>query len=229
MSLRTGEGALTRRTEFAATLGQAEAAYRAALAEYQASPACAEARRALAAARTSLTALREEARAPGLPMLAWEAEAKAADRAEVSAYEARAAAAEARAALRAAETSRVLEPVLDAEGFDLRPDPLTARNPAELVAAMRQYREWAGKPSFRKMADRIRQTVAASTLCTALRGGDLPRLDVVLAVIAGCGGSTEDKRRFATAWRMLSVGLPGAKPAAAGPALQVVPPAAQAS
>jgi hypothetical protein len=35
---------------------------------------------------------------------------------------------------------------LDAEGYDLRPDPLAARTPAELIAALRLYRIWAGEP-----------------------------------------------------------------------------------
>jgi hypothetical protein len=46
-------------------------------------------------------------------------------------------------------------------------------------------------------------------------------------VIAGCGGCEEDQRRFVTAWRRIQLGQPG-EPTAGGPALRVVPPAAEA-
>jgi hypothetical protein len=144
---------------------------------------------------------------------------------EYEAAQMRAAAERARAAARAA---RVPEPVRDAEGFDLRPDPLAARTPTELVAALRRYREWAGQPPFRVMAARTRQKAAASTLCTALGSGEMPRLDVVVAIIAGCGGGEEDQRCFATAWRRIQFGQLDAGPAAGERALRVVPSAAEA-
>jgi hypothetical protein len=78
------------------------------------------------------------------------------------------------------------------------------------------------------MAARTRQKVAASTLCTALGNGELPRLDVVVAVIAGCGGSEEDQRRFATAWRRIQLGQMGAESAGGERALRMVPSAAEA-
>jgi hypothetical protein len=106
--------------------------------------------------------------------------------------------------------------VADAEGFDLRPDPLAARTPAELMAALRRYREWAGQPSFREVASRCGQRIVASTLCTALKRDDLPPMRVVLAVVAGCGGGEQDQQRYATAWRQIK----------RGPALRVVPPIA---
>jgi hypothetical protein len=89
----------------------------------------------------------------------------------------------------------VPEPVRDAEGFELRPDPLTARTPAELVAFLQWYREWAGQPSFRKMAAQAGQRVSYSALCTALRGDAMPGYEIVKAVIAGCGGSDEEQQR----------------------------------
>ena len=128
----------------------------------------------------------------------------------------------------AGRTQPVPEPIPDAEGYDLRPDPLAVRTPADLVAALQHYREWAGKPSFRVMAARTRQKAAASTLCTALGSGEFTRLDVVVAVIAGCGGSEEDQRRFATAWRRIQLGQLAAGPAVGERALRVVPSAAEA-
>jgi hypothetical protein len=93
--------------------------------------------------------------------------------------------------------------VADAPGHDLCPDPLAARSAAELAAALRRYRIWAGEPSYREMARRCKGNIGASTLNTALRSDELPALPVVLAVITACGGSDEDLRRFATAWREL--------------------------
>ena len=126
----------------------------------------------------------------------------------------------------AARAARVPEPVVgDTGGFDLKPDPLTARTPAELMTALRQYRQWAGEPSYRKMAGlagQAGQAVAASTLCTALRSDELPRLNVALAIITGCGGGEEDQHRCATAWRQIK----RRQPTAVKPVLRVVPPIA---
>jgi hypothetical protein len=95
-------------------------------------------------------------------------------------------------------------PPADAEGFDLRPDPLEARSPAEFAAALRQYRVWSGDPSLRDIAHRAGGRAAPSTIWQALRASDaVPRLEVVMAIVAGCGGGEEDQRRFATAWRAI--------------------------
>jgi hypothetical protein len=84
-----------------------------------------------------------------------------------------------------------------------KPDPRQAKTAQELVAALREFRTWAGQPSYRQMAERARGRAAASTICAALLGEDLPNLDVVLAVVIGCGGDEEDQQRFATAWRQI--------------------------
>jgi hypothetical protein len=97
-------------------------------------------------------------------------------------------------------------PVGDAEGLDLRPDPLQARTPAELSRALRCYRIWAGEPPYRELARRSGGEVAASTFCMMLRGETLPRLGLVLALVDACGGSDEDRQRFATAWRRIRLG-----------------------
>lgn len=98
------------------------------------------------------------------------------------------------------------EPVSDAEGYDLKPNPLTAQTPGELVAALREYRTWAGSPPLRKMAAISRYKVAHTTLWSALNGSELPKFHVVMAVVQGCGGSQEDLRAFATAHRRISLG-----------------------
>jgi hypothetical protein len=100
-------------------------------------------------------------------------------------------------------------PVRDAEGYDLKPNPLTAGTPGELVAALREYRAWAGSPPFRRMAAAARDQVAYTTIWSALKGDELPKLRVVMAIIQGCGGSQEDLRAFATAHRRINLGRLG--------------------
>ena len=112
----------------------------------------------------------------------------------------------------------VPQPIMDAAGYNLKPDPLTAETSAELVARLREYREWSGEPPFRKMAEQARQKVAHSTIFTALNSNDLPRLEVVMAIIAGCGGGMDDQRAFVTAWRRIKSGKLDAPPAATPPA-----------
>jgi len=97
----------------------------------------------------------------------------------------------------------IAEPVPDAGGLNLKPDPLGATTSAELVAALRRYRQWSGDPSFRAMAAGARQRVAHSTMYVALTGTSLPKLRVVLAIITGCGGGQDDQRAFASAWRRI--------------------------
>jgi hypothetical protein len=94
-------------------------------------------------------------------------------------------------------------PLPDADGFDLKPDPTEAQTPAELVRAMRQYRLWAGEPPLRTIARRAGTGIGASTICAALNAKTLPRPETVIAIIAGCGGSEDDQRRFITAWRAI--------------------------
>lgn len=49
-------------------------------------------------------------------------------------------------------------PLPDADGFDLKPDPIEARTPAELVRAMRQYRLPA-LPSAEDLTETVAWTV----------------------------------------------------------------------
>jgi DNA-binding SARP family transcriptional activator len=98
-------------------------------------------------------------------------------------------------------------PVPDVPGRDLRPDPLTAETPAEFVTALIKLRQWANNPPYRKMAELCGGTVASATICTALtRDKDkLPSQEVVLAVVAACGGGQEQERAWTTAWRQLEM------------------------
>ncbi len=102
--------------------------------------------------------------------------------------------------------------ILDSTGFDLRPDPLQANTPAGLTAALRRFRTWAGQPSFRELARRCGGTPAASTICTMLRTPELPAFGSMLAFLGACDATEEDRQRFATAWRRISLGLVGDQP-----------------
>jgi hypothetical protein len=108
--------------------------------------------------------------------------------------------------------------VLDEPGSDLCPNPAAARTPAELMDALRTYRIWAGAPSYRAMARQCGQRFAASTLNTALRGEELPSLQIILAIITACGGSIQHRRAFASAWRRIKMPQPTARePASLAP------------
>lgn len=124
--------------------------------------------------------------------------------------------------------SRCRPPAADAKGFSLKPDPLRVTSAAELVEALNKWRIWAGDVSFRTMA-RESGRASASAICTALGRTSLPGLQVVLAVVEGCGGTEQDRESWATAWRLLRSGQ--ITPHVADPApLHVVaePPATQA-
>jgi len=117
----------------------------------------------------------------------------------------------------------------DADGLDLKPDPLTAATPAELITILWRYRAWSGNPPWRKMAQQASQAVVHSTMYAAMNGTALPKLDVVRAIIIGCGGSDDDVRAFTTAWRRIASGQIPSPPAsgeyltALQPALRLVP------
>jgi hypothetical protein len=97
-------------------------------------------------------------------------------------------------------------PLPDTDGFDLRPDPFTARTPADLVACLRAYRAWAGQPSLRQIADRSGHVVSHTTVHAVLSAGALPGMRITVAIVAGCGGSQTDQQDFTTAWRRIAMG-----------------------
>jgi hypothetical protein len=92
-------------------------------------------------------------------------------------------------------------PDLDA---DLKPDPAEASNPAEFMECLRNYWDWAGNLSFRDIAAGAGQQISHTTIRQILKGDTLPdRLRIIDVIVQGCGGSDEDRRMFATAWRRL--------------------------
>ena len=98
----------------------------------------------------------------------------------------------------------IAQQISDAPGFDLKPDPLAVTTPAEFIQALKEYKAWSGDPSWRKLAEQAGQAFVHSTMYAAMNGDALPKLEVVRAIIIGCGGGEDDVRSFATAWRRVA-------------------------
>jgi hypothetical protein len=170
-----------------------------------------------AAAAATRAAAEEHARAMAMQEAAAAQQARAATmHSEATALHGRAAAmreaanqamTEAEALRHADHRKRRVPPrlrVTDANGLDLRPDPSQAQTPIEYLEAVRQFRVWAGNPSFRDIAKRCGGRPVASTICKILQGEELPgRFEPIDAIIIACGATDEDRQRFATAWRQL--------------------------
>jgi DNA-binding SARP family transcriptional activator len=104
---------------------------------------------------------------------------------------------------RRADATRALGAVPDVPGFDLCPDPLTARTAADLVTALSRFRVWAGEPSFEEMKRLAEPKASAAAMCTALGNSKLPSLRIVLAIVTGCGGTPQHQQAFTSAWRQI--------------------------
>jgi hypothetical protein len=104
------------------------------------------------------------------------------------------------------EQAAVRPAIPDLPGVDLHPDPGAADTVAGFLECLRNYRVWAGKPSFRVMERHCDRRFAASTICTALRSEAMPGLDMVLTIITACGGPEQHQREFASGWRRLTIG-----------------------
>ncbi|WP_344056861.1 hypothetical protein [Microbispora corallina] len=101
--------------------------------------------------------------------------------------------------------------VEDVDGYGLKPDPLTAQTPGELVDRMRRYRIWAGDLALRELVRRANGAFALSTLSKTLREDKLPPLELLLSFIRACGGSDDDVQRWGTAWRQIRMPQPCAE------------------
>jgi hypothetical protein len=98
-------------------------------------------------------------------------------------------------------------PLADADGYNLRPNPLGATTVADLMECVRQYHIWAGNRGLRVMARHIDQQLSPQTLSNLLKSDQLPRLgDQMRLLIEACGGDAEDQQRFVTAWRRFKMG-----------------------
>ena len=91
-------------------------------------------------------------------------------------------------------------PVPDAPGYDLKPDLDAVQTFADLTAALRDFRIWAGEPSYRKMAADCGQLLSSTAIYRALHSDRPVTATAVQAAIRGCGGTEEDEARFVRAW-----------------------------
>lgn len=100
-----------------------------------------------------------------------------------------------------------------AKVFD--PDPRTAADPAAFVALMKEYRQFKNK-TLREMEKqcarhpRVKETYSYSSFSIIGQNGKLPKRALVLAYIAGCGGSDAEINLWLLAHRRLSVQPPPA-------------------
>lgn len=91
----------------------------------------------------------------------------------------------------------------DTEISDLKPDPAAVSTPADFLAVLWRYRAWSGDPSWRQIAARSRQRASHSAIYKAMHRQELPKLDVLEAIILGCGGKN-DLPAFAAAWHRIN-------------------------
>lgn len=97
----------------------------------------------------------------------------------------------------------------DTDTSGLKPDPAEAITAADFVGVLWRYRVWSGNPSWRRMAARAQQQASHSAIYKAMHRQELPKLEVVEAIIIGCGGK-EDLPAFVAAWhRINSARVPG--------------------
>lgn len=117
--------------------------------------------------------------------------------------------ADASARYRAWLSSKTVTAAPETPGLSLCPDPGNAKTAAEFMATLRNYRTWAGNPSYRAMQnvikDRFSRPFAHSTIHAALTSDDLPALSMLQAIITACGGRDTHHQMFISAWRRLTM------------------------
>jgi hypothetical protein len=90
----------------------------------------------------------------------------------------------------------------DSGPLSLRPNPGAVRTADDFLQCLLAFRMWTGNRSLRQISELSGDRISASGARNILNGGDVPsRLEVVDAIIQGCGGSDEDRAAFAAAWR----------------------------
>ncbi|GIH95920.1 hypothetical protein ACFFMN_41750 [Planobispora siamensis] len=108
-----------------------------------------------------------------------------------------------RKATPAGAPAKTIAQIDDDKEYPLKPKPLTANTPAELVDLMRQLRIWSGEPSLRELARRSCGGFAPSTLCETLKKDRLPPYELLIAFVRACGGSEQDVMAWSSAWRRI--------------------------
>ncbi|MBB5434702.1 hypothetical protein HDA36_004786 [Nocardiopsis composta] len=83
------------------------------------------------------------------------------------------------------------------------PVPYGARTPDEFLEAMREYRAWAGAPSYPEMEYRSGGVCTAERFRRTLEGAEPLTVALVGAFITACGGDAEACGQWTTALRSL--------------------------
>jgi hypothetical protein len=100
------------------------------------------------------------------------------------------------------EVGGLKEPASSSKGH--KPDPAQAQTAEELIAMMREFRVWAGKPSYRDMA-RTSGRYSQASFAGIGKKTTMPRLQLVLAYIEGCDGDSQDLEAWKQAWRRIAM------------------------
>jgi len=104
----------------------------------------------------------------------------------------------------AAQAAQSVREAIDDSWCEGKPDPSAARTAADYVTVLRQYRAWSGDLPWREIAARAKQNRVHSTIYNAMRRDVLPTLEVVKAIVIGCGGGEDDLLAFTAAWQRIS-------------------------
>ncbi|MFW5420953.1 hypothetical protein J0910_30500 [Nocardiopsis sp. CNT-189] len=113
----------------------------------------------------------------------------------------------------------------DYEGYDERPDPMSARSTEDFIELPCQYRHWAGEPSLRDLEYHSGGKLKRSTIQSVLqpsegrkdrkdaarkeKRGNLVGIASVTSLIQACGGDGDEVQRWGTARRRLAKRLYG--------------------
>jgi hypothetical protein len=95
----------------------------------------------------------------------------------------------------------------DSGPLHLRPNPRMALTSDDFMRSLRTLRGWAGNRSLRQISEQSGHRISSSGVRNVLNASTLPdRLEIVDAIVMGCGGTEEDRAAFASAWRRLYMG-----------------------
>lgn len=101
---------------------------------------------------------------------------------------------------------------VDAPGYDLKPDPMTVHDMGELLERLREFWQWADRPSMRELAEQSGRAFSKSTVTKLIHEQrmwtKMPALSqkYVVGIVRGCGGGDEEIARWVTAFRLLDMG-----------------------
>jgi hypothetical protein len=95
----------------------------------------------------------------------------------------------------------------DSGPLHLRPNPRAALTIRDFMHCLVTFRVWSGNRSLRQISEQSGHRISPSSVRNVLNASALPdRLEVVDAIVLGCGGTDEDRAAFTSAWRRLYMG-----------------------